>query len=390
MSDEFVIADIETVDPRISSMGEESIPALLWRFSLPATIALVVMASYNIVDTMFVGRLGSDAIAALSVCFPIQMIILAFGAGTGAGAASLIARSLGAGRIKETSAIAGQAFLLTVVLSLVLTAFGLVYLKPLLLLFGATPNILDLTAQYLATIILGTVFWMLAIVLASIVRSEGNAVLATRYLIISSLLNVVLDPVFIFTLKMGVRGAAIATVISKIVLAWLLLSYYTGRRSVIYIEIAHLKPSLPIILDIYKVGVPTIIIQMSGNIALVIVNRFLGVFGYLPIAVMGLFVRFHNFILMPAVGIAQGILPIIGFNYGAKKFTRIREAFMKGTGAGMLFTLVTGAAIFIILLMYQHLIVKPNDLSRVNAAFFTSNGIASVVFSAFIILDLML
>ena len=362
MSDEYVFADIETVDPRISSMGEESIPRLLWRFSLPATIALVVMASYNIVDTMFVGRIGSDAIAALSVCFPIQMIILAFGTGTGVGAASLIARSLGAGNKSKTSDIAGQVFLLSVILGIVITVPGIIFMRPILMAFGATPDIIDLTAEYMTTIMLGTFFWTLAIILTNITRSEGNAVLSMRNLIISSLLNVILDPIFIFTLKMGVRGAAIATIISKVVLAWLLLHYYISGRSVISIKRVNLKPSLPIILDIYRVGVPSMIIQMSGNFALVIVNRFLGSFDYLPIAVMGLFIRFQNFILMPSVGIAQGMLPIIGFNYGAKMPQRIREAFLKGSGAGMFFTLVTAAALFIAPQFFLRIFTSDRDL----------------------------
>ncbi|MEW5784148.1 MAG: MATE family efflux transporter [Bacillota bacterium] len=340
-------AVIETdSEARVASMGRDSISRLLLRFSLPATIAMAVMASYNIIDTIFVGRLGSEAIAALSVSFPIQMIIGALGVGTGVGASSLISRSLGAGNREDAAVAAGQVFFLALVLGVAVTVPGLLFLRPLLLLFGATPGILEMTTQYMAVIIAGTIFLMIMMMLNNVTRSEGNALLSMRVMIISSVANVIMDPIFIFTLGMGVRGAAVATLLAKVIGAGLLLHYYVGRRSALSLRPAHLKPRLPVILEIYRVGVPTMIIQMAGNFSLVLVNRFLGGFGHIPIAVMGLIVRFQMFAFMPVVGISQGLLPIIGFNYGAKKPLRIRESLIKGIGVGAIFTSAIGAAFF--------------------------------------------
>lgn len=340
-------AGIDHYKARVTSMGEDSISRLLLRFSLPATIAMAVMASYNIVDTIFVGRLGSKAIAALSISFPIQMIIGALGIGTGIGAASLISRSLGADRHEEASLAAGQIFFLSLALGIGVTVPGLLFLRPLLLAFGATLEIIDITVDYMAVIIVGTTFLMLVMMLNNVTRSEGNAILSMRVMIITALANIILDPIFIFTLGMGVRGAAVATVLSKVLGSALLLHYYVSGHSSLSVRLSYLKPHLPIILEIYRVGVPTMIIQMAGNFSLILANRFLGGFGHIPIATMGLIMRFQNFTFMPVMGISQGLLPIIGFNYGAKKPLRIREALLKGTWAGTVFTTALGAALFI-------------------------------------------
>jgi Na+-driven multidrug efflux pump len=161
------------------------------------------------------------------------------------------------------------------------------------------------------------------------------------------LTNIILDPIFIFVLGLGIRGAAIATVLAKIIGVSLLLRYYVSGRSALRITLKQLRPNLRIILDIYKVGLPALLMQISANISLILANRILGGFGFVPIAVMGLMVRFQMFAFMPAIGIAQGLLPIIGYNYGAKKYPRIREAMVKGAGAGTVLVTLAGAALFL-------------------------------------------
>lgn len=339
-------AEIEYKE-QVSSMGRDSISQLLLRFSLPATIAMAVMASYNIIDTMFVSRLGSEAIAALSVSFPIQMIIGALGIGTGIGAASLISRSLGAGRHEEASRAVGQVFFLSLAVGIAVTIPGLIFLHPLLLAFGATPDILDLTAEYMSVIIIGTFFLMVMMMLNNVTRAEGNAMLSMRVMIISAVANIIMDPIFIFTLGMEIRGAAVATILAKVLGMGLLLHYYIKGHSALSLRLSHLKPSFPVITEIYRIGVPTMIIQMAGNFSLILANRFLGGFGYIPIAVMGLIMRFQNFTLMPVAGISQGLLPIIGFNYGANKPLRIREALLKGCLAGAVLTTAMGIVLFL-------------------------------------------
>jgi len=330
-----------------ADMGEGNISKLLFRFSMPAILAMVVMASYNIVDTFFVGRLGSEAIAALSVSFPIQMLLGAVAIGTGVGAASLISRSLGAGKEEDAAIAVGQVFLLALALGLGAMIFGYFQLRPTLKLFGATPEILELTMDYMSVIVNGAVLLFLILMLNHVVRSEGNAILPMKVMIISALTNIILDPIFIFVLDMGVRGAAVATVLAKVIGVSILLRYYLSGKSNLAVRLRHLRPDWRIIYDIYRVGLPSLIIHMSANISIIIVNRILGGFGYIPIAVMGLVVRFQMFGFMPVIGVAQGLLPIIGFNFGAGKYDRIREALLKAAGAATVFVTVTGLAFFI-------------------------------------------
>ncbi len=328
------------------SLGKENITKLLVRFALPATLAMAVNASYNIIDTIFVGRLGADAIAALSISFPIQMLLGAIGIGTGVGAGSLISRSLGAGNTEDASSTAGHVILLGLIFGLVAALIGIFYLRPLLIFFGATPEIIEPTMDYMSVITQGAVLLFLIMMMNHSVRAEGNAMLSMKVMIVSAVINIILDPIFIFVLGMGIRGAAIATVLAKVIGVGMLLWYYWRGKSSLNVTLTHLRPDRRIITEIYKVGLPSLLIQISANVSLIIANRILGEFGYIPIAVMGLVTRFQMFAFMPIIGIAQGLIPIIGFNFGAKKYLRIREAMYKGAGAGTVFSTLAGLLLF--------------------------------------------
>ncbi len=349
-------------NPRAADMGEESITRLLIRFSLPATLAMAVMASYNIVDTYFVGRLGGEAIAALSVSFPVQMLLGAIGIGTGVGAGSLISRSLGAQKPEDAAIAAGQVMLLALVFGLGAYLLGRFYLEELLLFFGATPKILPYAMDYMTVIAQGAVMLFMIMMLNNIVRAEGNALLPMWVMIGSALLNILLDPIFIFVLGLGIRGAAVATVLAKIFGVAALLWYYVSGKSSLNIKPRNLLPNGRIILDIYRVGLPALLMQISANISLILANRILGDFGYVPIAVMGLMIRFQMFAFMPAIGIAQGLLPIIGYNYGAKKYPRIREAMFKGAGAGTVLVTLTGLLLFLFPSFFLGFFTSEGDL----------------------------
>lgn len=346
-----------------AAMGTENITRLLVRFSLPATFAMAVMASYNIIDTIFVGRLGGEAIAALSISFPIQMLFGALAVGTGIGAGSLISRSLGAGNYEDAVIAAGQSIMLSILFGLFAAVAGLIFLEPLLVFFGTTPEIMVPTMEYMSIIIGGAGLILLIMILNHVIRAEGNAILPMKVMVISAVSNIILDPIFIFGLNMGIRGAAVATVLAKIVGVVMLLCYFYGRKSSLKVRLSHLIPCGRIILDIYRVGLPSLLNQVAINISLVIVNRILGDFyGYAPIAVMGLLVRFQMFAFMPVIGIAQGVLPIVGFNFGAKKMERIREAIFKGSGASTVLVTLTGAAFFLFPEFFLRLFTGDDEL----------------------------
>ncbi len=339
-------------------MGKESISRLLFRFSLPATVGMVVAATYNIVDTIFIGRLGSEAIAALSVAFPIQMILGAIGVGVGVGSASLISRSLGAGNNRDAEKAVGQVISLALAFGLVVALASYFYLRPLLILVGASPEILGYTEDYTSVITTWSVVYFLIMSLNNVVRAEGSPILSMKIMIGSSLLNIALDPIFIFTLGLEVQGAAVATVLAKSIGASVLLFHFVSGRSNLVLVPNNMKPDWIIIKNIFKIGFPSMLRLFSKNVSLSITNIILVSFGHIPIAAMGLFFRLQMLIIMPVVGFSQGLLPVIGYNYGAEKGSRIREAMIKG------FTISTVFITLLTLLVY----ISPSTF----LSFFTS------------------
>ncbi len=329
-------------------MGQESITRLLFRYSLPATVGMVSAATYNVVDTIFIGRLGSEAIAALSIAFPIQMILGAIGVGVGVGSASLVSRSLGSGHIRDAEKTIGHVVSLALAFGLVIALASFYYLRPLLVLFGASPEIINYTEEYTSIITTWSVVFFLIMSLNNVVRAEGSPMLSMKMMVGSSLLNIALDPIFIFALDMGVRGAAVATVLAKAVGAFVLLYHFCSGRSNVTFYVKNMRPDWYIVKNIYKIGFPSMLRLFSKNISLSITNIILAAFGHIPIAAMGLFFRLQIMIIMPVVGFSQGLLPVIGYNYGAEKNERIREAVIKG------FTISTAFITTLTLIVYLY------------------------------------
>ncbi len=328
-------------------MGTESITTLLFRYSLPGTVGMVVAATYNVVDTIFIGRLGSEAIAALSVAFPIQMILAAIGVGIGVGSASLISRSLGAGNIRDAEKAVGQVVGLALAFGLIVALAGFYYLRPLLVIIGASPEIIGYTEEYASVITAWSVMLFMIMSLNNVVRAEGSPLFSMKIMIFSSLLNIALDPIFIFVLDMGIRGAAVATILAKGTGALILLLHFISGRSNVKLMAINLKPDFEIIKNIYKIGFPSMLRLFSRNLSLAITNIILAGFGHIPIAAMGLFFRLQMLIIMPVIGFSQGLMPVIGYNYGAEQGSRIREAVIKGFAISTAFITMLALVIYI-------------------------------------------
>lgn len=328
-------------------MGTESITTLLFRYSLPGTVGMVVAATYNVVDTIFIGRLGSEAIAALSVAFPIQMILAAIGVGIGVGSASLISRSLGAGNIRDAEKAVGQVVGLALAFGLIVALAGFYYLRPLLVIIGASPEIIGYTEEYASVITAWSVMLFMIMSLNNVVRAEGSPLFSMKIMIFSSLLNIALDPIFIFVLDMGIRGAAVATILAKGTGALILLLHFISGRSNVKLMAINLKPDYEIIKNIYKIGFPSMLRLFSRNLSLAITNIILAGFGHIPIAAMGLFFRLQMLIIMPVIGFSQGLMPVIGYNYGAEQGSRIREAVIKGFAISTAFITLLALVIYI-------------------------------------------
>ncbi|MBU4348861.1 MATE family efflux transporter [bacterium] len=308
-------------------LGEEKISKLLVNLSLPATIGMMVTALYNLVDTIFVGRgVGAIAIGGLTIAFPIQMVIMAFAHMIGIGAASAISRSLGAKDVEKADYVAGNSFLCVIILSSTMAAIGLIFTEPMLKFFGSTETILPYAKDYITIILWGSIFFSFAMSSNNLIRAEGNAKIAMATMLIGAILNMILDPIFIFIFKLGIKGAALATIISQFISFLYVLKYFYSGKSSLKIKLHHLKPRMHIITEIFTVGFASFARMVTGSIVAIIVNNSLRIFGGdIALIIFGIIHRVIMFLFMPLFGVVQGMQPIVGFNYGAKKLDRVKE-----------------------------------------------------------------
>jgi putative MATE family efflux protein len=325
-------------------LGTEKIRKLLFKLSTPVIIGMLVQAIYNVVDTFFVGlAYGTDSIQAiggLSIAFPIQMIIMAFGIVLGTGGSSIISRALGAREYEKAERVLGNVFSLSFIFSILIAVPCLLYLDPILKVFGATAGVLPYAREYLSIIFFGGIFFVFGVAVQNIVRSEGNARLAMNAMLLGGGLNIFLDPLFMFGFGLGVKGAAIATVISQAVASlWLLIYYLKGKGSV-HFRSETLRPELGIMKEIGAIGTGSFIMECSSSVMMIFVYNALATYGGdVAIAVFGVVMRINSFIFLPLLGMGFGLQPIVGFNYGAKKYGRIAEAVKLSLGAATAFGL---------------------------------------------------
>lgn len=313
---------------RKDELKHEKISKLLIKYSTPAIIGMMFNSLYNLVDTIFVGRSGGSlAIAGLAIAFPIQMLIMAIAQTVGIGAASMISRNLGAGNQRKAEKVAGTSFGIITMASIVVTILGLIFLTPLLRLFGATENILPYASEYLSVIIMGTFFFTFGVSSTNLIRAEGNAKVAMFTVIIGIGSNIILDPIFIFGFNLGIQGAAIATVISQIISFIYLIRYFLRDQSMLKIQRQDLIIDFSLLPEMLSIGVSSFTRTVAGSLFSIILNNSLAYYGTdLHIAIVGVSNRILMFLLMPLFGIIQGLQPIVGFNYGAKNPQRVKEA----------------------------------------------------------------
>ncbi len=317
---------IKKLDIREGNVGR-----LLWEFSLPAIIGMLVSALYNIIARIFVGRgVGSVALAATTVALPIMTILIAVAVLIGIGSTALISIRLGEQKNEEVEKIAGSATLLLILLPLFISGVYFLFSDPILRLFGASSEVLPYARDYIHIIMLGAVPGALAFGLNNFIRAEGNPRVAMLTQIIGAVINIILNYVFIFTLGWGIKGSALATIIGQTVSAiWVVSYFYTGR-SKIKIRFINLKPQISIIVKIFTIGFAPFAMQIANSVQQTILNKTVMFYGGdLALSAVGILMSVAMLLLMPIVGISQGAQPLIGFNYGAQLHDRVKETLKK-------------------------------------------------------------
>lgn len=309
-------------------LEDGNIASLILKFSGPAVVGMVVMAIYNVVDRIFIGQgVGPLGLAGITVGFPMMLLIMAVTMMVGIGASALVSIRLGEKNQPEAEKIMGNGVTLLVGLALILTVFALIFLTPLLRLFGASPNVMPYAAGYMRIILIGTVFQVFSFGANNFIRAEGNPKIAMLTMLIGAILNTILDPIFIFVFGLGVAGAALATIISQAVSAIWVLYYFLGGKSVLKFRLPNFKPQRDVVANIIAVGTPSFVKQLATSLIIIILNNSLLHYGGdIAISAMGVIHSVLTMMMMPIFGISQGAQPIIGYNYGAKKYYRVKQA----------------------------------------------------------------
>ncbi len=308
-------------------MGTMPVGKLLVTMSLPIMISMLIQALYNIVDSIFVAQIGENALTAVSLAFPVQNLIIAVGIGTGIGINSLLSRRLGERRFADAHAAAEHGILLSLCNWLVFAIFGGLFSEAFFRAFTENPEIISMGTDYLTVCTVFSFGCFMQFACERILQATGITIYNMITQATGAIINIILDPIMIFGLfgfpRLGVKGAAIATVIGQIVAMLMGLWFNAKKNKEVHMDFRHFRPNGRIIGEIYKVGVPSIVMQSIGTVMTIGMNKILIAFSETAVAVFGVYFKLQSFVFMPIFGLTNGLVPIVAYNYGARKRTRI-------------------------------------------------------------------
>lgn len=332
-----------------NKMGTTPIFKLIVTMSLPAMFSMLIQSLYNIVDSMFVAQIGEEALTAVSLAFPIQMLIISVAVGTGIGINSLVSRKLGEGKKDDASKAATHGILLGIFSWIVFALFGLFFSKSFFGMFTANPNVYGMGASYLSIVTIFSFGVFVEINLEKTLQATGNMIYPMIFQLIGAILNIIFDPIFIFGLfglpAFGVKGAAIATVLGQII-AMIFSMYIVFTKSHdVHISFKNFKFSGKTVKNIYAVGFPSIIMQSISSVLVIGLNSILITFSEAAVSVLGVYYKLQSFVFMPVFGLTQGIMPIMGYNFGARNKSRIIDSLKIGLYIALII-MMCGTAMF--------------------------------------------
>ena len=366
---------------KMELLGSTSIPKALLAMGIPTMIGMLVNAFYNLVDAYFVGGLGESQMGAISVVYPLGQIVVGLGLLFGNGAASYISRLLGRGDKENADKVASTALYSSVSVGAVIIIISMVFLHPILKLLGATDSILPYAATYAGIYIVSCIFNVFNVTMNNIVTSEGAAKTTMCALLTGAVLNIALDPLFIYVFDLGVAGAAIATAISQVVSTCVYLTYIFRKKSVFHFRVKDCTYTKETMSEIFKIGIPTLVFQILTSVSISLINNAAGDYGDSAIAGMGVVTRLISMGSLSVFGFIKGFQPIAGYSYGAKKFDRLREAIKTSILWSTAFCVIFG----VILALFPAAIVSQftkgdAEVIRIGATSLRANGISIMFF----------
>ena len=332
---------------KMELLGSAPIPKALMALGVPIMIGMLINALYNLVDAYFVGGLGESPMGAISIVFPLGQVVVGLGLMFGNGAASYLSRLLGRGDRETANKVASTALYSSVIIGAIIIIFATIFIQPILALLGATETIMPYALTYARIYVISCIFNVFNVTMNNVVASEGAAKTTMCALLLGAVLNIGLDPVFIYGLDMGVAGAAIATAISQFVSTLVYLIYAIRKKSAFSFSFKDFKPTKQIYTEVLKIGVPTLTFQLLTSLSIALINRAANGYGDAVIAGMGAVTRVTSMGTLVVFGFLKGFQPIAGFSYGAKKFDRLREAIKTSILWSTIFCVVVGLLMFL-------------------------------------------
>ena len=327
---------------KMELLGNAPIPKALMALGIPIMIGMLINALYNLVDAYFVGGLGESQMGAISIVFPLGQVVVGLGLMFGNGAASYLSRLLGRGDKDTANKVASTALYSSVLVGAIIIILATIFLKPILTLLGATDTIMPYALTYARIYVVSCIFNVFNVTMNKIVTSEGAAKTTMCALLLGAILNIGLDPIFIYVLEMGVAGAAIATAISQLVSTLVYLNYVLRKKSAFTFSVREFAPTKQMMAEILKIGVPTLTFQLLTSLSIALINRAANGYGDAVIAGMGAVTRVTSMGTLVVFGFLKGFQPIAGFSYGAKKFDRLQEAIKTSILWSTIFCVIVG------------------------------------------------
>lgn len=335
-------------EDKLRQMTEVPINKLIPRLAVPTIISMLITAIYNMADTFFVSQIGTSAAGGVGVMFSAMAMIQAIGFTLGMGSGNNISRALGNQEMEKASIFASTAFFTSGMLGILITVFGVIFCEPLVYMLGATPTIAPYAQDYAKYILYATPFMMTSFVMNNALRSQGNALFSMFGITAGGILNMILDPIFIFTFDMGISGAAIATMVSQMVSFCILFYQCNFRDDCIKLQLSKFRPGFKIYGAILHAGLPSFCRQGLASVAVIVLNFACQPYGDQAIAAMSIVSRIMMFIGSSLIGFGQGFQPVCGFNFGAKRYDRVLEAYWFCVKVAIVMLTVFGIVAFMI------------------------------------------
>ena len=346
-----MITDVRMENVKENKMGIMPMTKLILTMSLPAIFSMTIMAMYNVVDSIFIGQYSQEGLNATSLAYPLQMLLIAVAVGTGVGINSLVSRRLGEKNFKEANEVATHGLLLSFFSYAIFLVLGIVISRPFMMLYTTNENIIEYGTQYLTVVLCFSLFAIIEVTIEKTLQATGNMIFPMLFQLTGAVINIIFDPLLIFGIgpfpELGVTGAAVATVFGQFCSMIFALLIIFLKSHLIKITFRKFKFSMKTVKNIYAVGFPSIIMQSIGSIMIVGLNGILAA-SEASVTVLGVYYKLQSFVFMPCFGLNQGVMPIIGYNYGARNRKRVYSALKRGIIIGVIIMTLGTLAMWII------------------------------------------